>query len=174
VEDAFGQQARALLLQLDAAVRATGQLLAAAEAAFLEHPDAEIITSFPGLGTITGARVLAELGDDRDRFTDPRALKAYAGAAPVTRASGKVRLVMHRRVKNDRLAAAGYVWTFAALTKSAPARAHYDRRRAAGDRHNAALRNLFNRFLGQLHHCLQQRQKYCENRAFPAPQATAA
>ena len=174
VEDAFGQQARALLLQLDAAVRATTQLLEATEAAFLEHPDAEIITSFPGLGTITGARVLAELGDDRDRFTDPRALKAYAGAAPVTRASGKVRLVLHRRVKNDRLAAAGYVWTFAALTKSAPARAHYDRRRAAGDRHNAALRNLFNRFLGQLHHCLQQRQKYSEDKAFPAPQAAAA
>jgi transposase len=129
VEDAFGEQARALLLQLDAAVRATAQLLEATEVAFLEHPDAEIITSDPGLGTITGARVLAELGDDRDRFADPRALKAYAGAAPVTRASGKVRLVMHRRVKNDRLAAAGYVWTFAALTKSAPARAHYDRRR---------------------------------------------
>ncbi len=174
VEDAFGQQARALLLQLDAAVRATEQLLAATEAAFLEHPDAEIITSFPGLGTITGARVLAELGDDRDRFTDPRALKAYAGAAPVTRASGKVRLVLHRRVKNDRLAAAGYVWTFAALTKSAPARAHYDRRRAAGDRHNAALRNLFNRFLGQLHHCLQQRQKYSEDKAFSTLQAATA
>jgi transposase len=110
VEDAFGQQARALLLQLNAAVRATEGLLAAAEAAFLEHPDAEIIISFPGLGTVTGARVLAELGDDRDRFTNPRALKAYAGAAPVTRASGKVRLVMHRRVKNDRLAAAGYTW----------------------------------------------------------------
>lgn len=174
VEDAFGQQTSALLLQLDAAVRATTQLLEATEAAFTEHPDAEIITSFPGLGVITGARVLAELGDDRDRFTDPRALKAYAGAAPVTRASGKIQLVMHRRVKNDRLAAAGYVWTFAALTKSAPARAHYDRRRAAGDRHNAALRNLFNRFLGQLHHCLQQRQKYSESKAFPAPSAAAA
>ena len=38
---------------------------------------------------LTGARVLAEIGDDRSRFTDARALKAYAGAAPVTRASGK-------------------------------------------------------------------------------------
>jgi len=55
--------------------------------------------------------------------------------------------------------------------KSVPPRAHYDRRRAAGDRHNAALRNLFNRFLGQLHHCLQERQKYSEDKAFPTPQA---
>lgn len=168
VETAFGHQAQALLLQLDAATRATEQLLTATEAAFRSHPDAEIITSFPGLGAITGARVLAELGDDRCRFSDARALKAYAGAAPVTRASGKSHLVMHRRVKNDRLAAVGYVWTFAALTKSEPVRAHYDRRRATGDRHSAALRNLFNRFLGQLHHCLQQRQPYDEIKAFAA------
>ncbi|GAA3510982.1 transposase [Streptosporangium album] len=50
---------------------------------------AAIITSFPGLADLTGARVLAEIGDDRDRFADARALKAYAGAAPITRASGK-------------------------------------------------------------------------------------
>jgi transposase len=166
IEDAFGQQARALLTQLDAATRATEQLLRATETVFREHPDAEIITSFPGLGLITGARLLAELGDDRRRFADPRALKAYAGAAPITRSSGKSHLVMHRRVKNDRLAAVGYVWTFAALTKSEPARAHYDRRRAVGDRHSAALRNLFNRFLGQLHYCLQHHQTYDEARAF--------
>ena len=66
------------------------------------------------------------------------------------------------------------MWTFAALTKSAQARAHYDRRRAAGDRHNAALRNLFNRFLGQLHHCLQERRQYCQTKAFPVPSAAAA
>ena len=62
--------------------------------------------------------MLAEIGDDRSRFRDARALKAYAGSAPVTRASGKSRAVMHRRVKNQRLAATGYLWAFAALTAS--------------------------------------------------------
>ena len=102
----------------------------------------------PGLGALTGARVLAEIGDDRTRFADARGLKAYAGSAPVTRASGKTTAVLHRRVKNQRLASAGYVWAFAALTASPGARAHYDRRKAAGDRHVAAQRNLFNRLLG--------------------------
>jgi hypothetical protein len=106
-------------------------------------PDAEIITSLPGLGSLTGARVLAEIGDDRSRFANTRALKAYAGAAPVTRASGKSLTVLHRRVKNQRLASVGYVWAFAALTASPGARAHYDRRKTAGDRHVAAQRNLF-------------------------------
>ena len=132
------------------------------------HPDAGIITSFPGLGALTGARVLAEIGDDRSRFQDARGLKAYAGAAPVTRASGKTRSVTHRRVKNNRLAAAGYIWAFSALTASPGARAHYDRRSDAGDRHAAAQRNLFGRLLGCLHHCLTTGQHYDETTAFPA------
>jgi len=118
--------------------------------------------------------VLGELGDDRSRFADARAVKAYAGAAPVTRASGKRHQVSHRRVKNQRLAAAGYVWAFSALTASPGARAHYDRRRTAGDGHIAAQRNLFNRLLGCLHHCLQTRTPYNEHAAFPTQTATAA
>jgi hypothetical protein len=169
VEDAFGAQAVALLRQLNTAMSNADDLAAAAMAHFDKHPDAKIISSLPGLGSLTGARVLAEIGDDRSRFADARSLKAYAGAAPVTRASGKSLTVIHRRVKNQRLAAVGYVWAFAALTASPGARAHYDRRRTAGDWHAAAQGNLFNRLLGCLHHCLDTRQTYNENLAFPAP-----
>jgi transposase len=95
--------------------------------------------------------VLAETGDDRSRFADAKGLKAYAGAAPITRASGKTTAVLHRRVKNQRLAAAGYIWAFSAITASPGARNHYDRRKKDGDRHAAAQRNLFGRLLGCLH-----------------------
>ncbi|MDF2273558.1 IS110 family transposase [Streptomyces coacervatus] len=167
VEDAMGRQTLTLLRKLDAACTSADELAEAAVESFEQHPDAEIITSFPGLGFLSGARVLAEIGDDRSRFADARALKAYAGAAPVTRASGKSRSVRVRRVKNQRLAAVGYVWAFASLTASPGARAHYDRRRADGDRHIAAQRNLFNRMLGCLHHCLTKRTPYNESIAFP-------
>jgi transposase len=109
VEDAFGIQALALLRQLDTACANVDELAAATVAKFENHPDAAIITSLPGLGLLTGARLLAEIGDDRARFTDAKSLKPYAGAAPVTRASGKSLIVSHRRIKNQRLAAAGYV-----------------------------------------------------------------
>jgi transposase len=168
VEDAMGRQALALLRQLDAACASADDLEHAAIESFNQHPDAGIITSFPGLGPLTGARVLAETGDDRSRFSDAKGLKAYAGAAPITRASGKTRSVTHRRVKNNRLAAVGYTWAFAALTASPGARAHYDRRRDTGDRHAAAQRNLFSRLLGCLHHCLATGQHYDEATAFPA------
>ena len=73
--------------------------------------------------------MLAEIGDDRSRFQDAKGLKAYVGAAPITRASGRTRSVTHRRIKNNRLNAAGYLWAFSALTASPGARAHYDRRK---------------------------------------------
>jgi transposase len=74
--------------------------------------------------------VLGEIGDDRARFRDARGLKAYAGSAPITVASGKSLVVHHRKVKNQRLAAAGYVWIFGALP-CPQVKQHYDRRRAA-------------------------------------------
>ena len=172
-EQATGRQALALLRQLDAACTSADDLERAPIECFNQHPDAGIITSFPGLGPLTGARVLAEIGDDRSRSQDAKGLKAYAGAAPITRASGKTTAVLHRRIKNQRLAATGYVWAFAALTASPGARAHYDRRKADGDRHTAAQRNLFGRLLGCLHHCLATRQAYDEKTAFPAPTPTA-
>jgi transposase len=174
VEEAMGRRALALLGQLDAACQAADDLADAAEATFDEHPDAPIITSFPGLGRLAGARVLSEIGDDRTRFADARALKAYAGSAPITRASGKTQAVHARRVKNQRLAAAGYVWAFSALRHSPGAKAHYDKRRATGDGHAAAQRNLFNRMLGMLHHCLTTGKHYNQAIAFPASHAAAA
>lgn len=110
--------------------------------------------------------MLAEIGDDRRRFTDARALKSYAGSAPITRASGKKRYVGRRFVKNDRLVHAGHLWAFASLTASSGANAHYRRRREHGDWHAAAQRNLFNRMLGQLYHCLQNHVPFNEQRAF--------
>ena len=168
VEQAMGQRTLALPGQLNAACTAAGDLEQAAVESFNQHPDAGIITSFPGLGALTGARVLAETGDDRSRFQDAKGLKAYAGAAPITRASGKTRSVTRRHVKNNRLNAAGYTWAFSAISASPGARTRYDRRRDAGDRHAGALRNLFGRLLSGLHHCLATGQHYDEATAFPA------
>jgi transposase len=141
---------------------------------FQTHPDYAVITSFPGLADSTGARVLAEIGDDRDRFTDARALKAYAGSAPITRASGRSISVTHRHIKNNRLANVGWMWAFSAASNCEPARQHYRQRREHGDRHAAATRHLFNKLLGQLHHCLQHGQSFAETKAFPAPLRDAA
>ncbi|MFD9139161.1 IS110 family transposase [Streptomyces bottropensis] len=174
VEDALGKQMLALLVQLEAACTAADDLAAAVEEEFPRHPDAEVLLSFPGLGIQLAARILAEIGDDPTRFADARGLKAYAGASPITRASGKKSSITRRWVKNDRLNHAGYLWAFASLRPSAGANAHYRRRRETGDWHAAAQRNLFNRMLGQLYHCLQHHELFDEQTAFPTELTAAA
>ncbi|MFN2504999.1 MAG: IS110 family transposase [Acidimicrobiales bacterium] len=138
------------------------------------HPDAKIIHSLPGLGTILGARVLAEFGDDPNRYCDAKSRKNYAGTSPITKASGKHRVVLARYARNRRLADACYLWAFASLTASPGARAFYDQRRAAGDTHHRALRALANRLVGVLHGCLRHRALYDEDTAWAHRVAEAA
>lgn len=164
----------AVLVQLEAACTAADDLAEAVGEASPQHPDAEVVLSFPGLGIQLGARVLAEIGDDKARFTDTRGLKAYAGASPITRASGKKSSFTRRWVKNDRLNHTGYLWAFSSITASPGAKAHYQRRRDAGDWHAAAQRHPFNCMLGRLYYCLQHRWLFDEQTAFPTELAAAA
>lgn len=167
IEAAMGEQAVGLLRFLSTALSNLTRLDEALAAAFYAHPDAQIITSMPGLGTVLGARMLGEVGHDRERFTDARGLKAFAGTAPVTRASGTKSVVSARIVRNKRLGQVGYLLALSLLTTSPGARAHYDRRRERGDKYSAAARNLANRYLGILYHCLHTGQTYDESTAFP-------
>jgi len=144
---------------------------------FHRHPDAEIILSQPGLGPILGARVLAEFGDDPARYADAKARKNYAGTSPITRASGKKKVVLARFVHQDRLIDALMTQAFSALRASPGARAYYDKQRARGLGHNPALRQLANRLVGILHGCLKTRTLYDEATAWPSQnqdQQTAA
>jgi transposase len=106
---------------------------------FEQHPDAKIIRSLPGLGMILGARALAEFGDDPNRFDDAKSRKNYASTSPITRASGKHRVVLARYARNRRLATVCYLWAFAAISASPGARTFYDKRRATGDTHRSLL-----------------------------------
>jgi transposase len=134
---------------------------------FGQHPDAEIIMSQPGMGPLLGARVLAEFGDSPKRYADAKARKNYAGTSPITRASGKKKVVVARFVHNDRLIDALMLQAQSALRASPGARAYYDKQRARGLNHNAALRQLSNRLVGILHGCLKTRTNYNESTAWP-------
>ncbi|GAB2965035.1 IS110 family transposase [Streptomyces pseudoechinosporeus] len=145
------------------------------KAHFLKHPDAEIYLSMPGIAHITGARVLAEFGDDPTRYVSAKARKNYAGTSPITRASGKSHTVQARYVRNNRLADALQTQAFSALRASPGARRYYDKQRAREAGYNPALRQVGNRLVGILHGCLKTRTVYDEATAWshhahtPAP-----
>jgi transposase len=141
---------------------------------FGRHRDAEIYLSQPGLGTVLSARVLAEFGDDPDRFADAKSRKNYAGTSPITRASGRRRIVLARYARNRRLADALHQWAFCSLKGSPGARGYYRALRSRGIGHQAALRQLSNRLVGILHGCLKTGTVYNEHTAWSHHTQTAA
>jgi transposase len=159
---AVGSQV-AILVTLNAQIEAMEEQL---ETHFGQHPDAEIYLSQPGLGNILGARVLAEFGDDPSRYHDARSRKNYAGTSPITRQSGKTKLVAARHVHNDRLLDAVGRQAFAALSASPGARVYYQQLRDRRVGHQAALRQLGNRLVGILHGCLKTHTRYDEATAW--------
>jgi transposase len=162
VASAMGASVAATVAVIAEMSAQTARLAAELEAGFEQHPDAAVVRSLPGLGTILGARVLGEFGDEPNRYATAKCRKNYAGTSPITRASGTKRVVLARHVRNQRLADAVYLWAFAALTASPGARRFYDARRAAGDTHHQGLRVLGNRLVGILHGCLAHHTAYDE------------
>ena len=158
------QATAAVLITLNEQIR---RLESHVEAHFLQHPDVDIYLSQPGTGTINGARMLAEFGDAPGRYASAKARKNYAGSSPITRASGRSKVVLARFIRNNRLTDALQSQALSALTGSPGARAYYDKLRARGLGHNAALRQLSNRLVGILHGCLKTRTRYDETTAWP-------
>src|SRR5487761_1929194 len=169
ISGACGKSVTALVGVLKELSRQIASLEEELSAHFEQHPDSKIVRSLPGLGTILGARVLGEFGDDPDRYANAKSRKNYAGTSPITRASGTKRVVLARYARNQRLADAIYQWAFASLTASPGARAFYDAHRAAGDTHHAALRSLGNRLVGIYHGCLIHDTLYDEHIAWEHP-----
>jgi hypothetical protein len=166
VVPAYAASASALIVVLSAMAEQTEVLARQVEQGFGQHPDAEIYLSQPGLGVILGARVLAEFGDDPDRYADAKSRKNYSGMSPITKASGTKRVVLARYARNRRLGDALFLQAFSALRASPGARAFYDRQRAHGATHYQALRALANRLVGIMHGCLRHQTLYDEHLAW--------
>ena len=158
--EAKGELVRAFVAVLEPLVTQLHQLSAALEHAVTQHADGPIIMSFPRAGRVNAAQILAELGDDRDRFAHPDQLAAEAGVAPVTYESGKHRGVGYRWACNKRLRRA--LTCFADNSRHAsPWAAHvYRHARERGCDHPHAIRILARAWLRVLWRCWQDRKPY--------------
>jgi transposase len=111
-----------------------------------EHRDAEVLLSLPGVGRFVAATMLSEASQaiaDRDYH----ALRSYAGAAPVTRQSGKKTVVLMRHGCNERLRNALYHWARVSTICDPGSRSHYAQLRARGHSHGRSLRGVADRWL---------------------------
>jgi transposase len=111
-----------------------------------EHHDVTILLSLPGVGVRIGATMLAEAAPPL-HARDYHAIRLLAGLAPVTKASGKRRVVLMRYACNTRLRTACYHWARIAVQTDVSARRHYTILRQAGHPHARALRGVADRLL---------------------------
>ena len=158
--EAKGECVRALVAVLKPLVGQVQVMTAAVEHAVTAHPDGLVVTSLFRTGRVCAAQILAELGDDRARFTSAEHLAAEAGVAPITRESGKHRAVGFRWACNKRLRAALTCLADASRHTSPWAAALYQRAKARGCDHPHAMRIVARAWCRVLWACWQKRVAY--------------
>jgi len=174
LENAYGITTKATVAVIVSMNAVIAELESALSEHFDQHPDAKIIHSLPGMGMKLGARVLGEFGDDPNRYRDAKSRKNYAGTSPVTKTSGRSRVVHARHSRNKRLADALDQWAFCSTNWSPGANAYCDELKSRGKHHRKATRQLANKWVGILHACLENGTLYDEEIAWPTAEEIAA
>jgi len=161
---AKAQLVEVLIEQLRAAIKAVKIYNHKVESFFASSPAAQFAKTLPGgkSGTLVAA-IWAELGDAQGRWESSRHLQAEAGAVPVTKASGKSRVVHFRFACNKHLRHSMYWFSFVSLNHSEWAKLYYRRQRDKGHSHHQALRALGAKWLKIIFVMWRDHKPYDEN-----------
>lgn len=127
------------------------------------HPDRVIMESFPGAGPALEPRLIAAVGSQRERFSSAQALACFTGIAPVTQASGKSLWIHWRWACPKFIRQTFHEWAGCSIRTCDWARSYYDRQRAHGKTHHAAIRALAFKWIRIFFRCWQDRKPYSES-----------
>lgn len=127
-----------------------------------KHPDKDIFDSFPGSGEALGPRLVAAWGTDRDRYDSADSMQKYSGTAPVTRASGKSKVIVRRLACPKFLLQTFHEFANCSRNSSIWAQAYYEMLREHGKSHHTAIRSLAFKWIRIMFRCWQNRTKYDE------------
>jgi len=161
---AKAQLLEVLIEQLRASIKAVKIYNHKVESFFASSPDAPLAQTLPGgkSGTLVAA-IWAELGDAQGRWQSSRHLQAEAGAVPVTKASGKSRVVEFRFACNKHLRYTMYWFSFGSLRHCEWAKLYYREQKAKGHTHSEALRALGAKWLKIIFVMWRDHKPYDEN-----------
>lgn len=127
-----------------------------------KHPDKDIFDNFPGSGDSLGPRLLSAWGTDRDRYDSADSMQKYSGTAPVTKASGKSKIVVRRIACPKFLLQTFHEFANCSLRSSIWAQAYYEMLREHGKTHHTAIRSLAFKWIRIMYRCWKDRTKYDE------------
>lgn len=155
---------RMLVAQLEALAPNIARFDDEIAARFAAHPDAALFESLPGSGAALAPRLLAVFGADRTRFPSASDVQQLAGIAPVTKQSGRTRLVHWRWSVPTFVRQTFHEFAQQSVRWSPWARAYYAQQRARGQTKHAAFRALAFKWIRIIWRCWQDRTRYDEAR----------
>jgi transposase len=126
------------------------------------HPAAHVFRSLPGAGDALAPRLLAAMGSDLTRYDNASQIQSYSGIAPVTKQSGRTRIVQRRRACPHFIKQSFHEFADHARLYSDWSRAYYQLQRARGKRHHAAVRALAYKWIRIIYHLWRTGKTYDE------------
>jgi transposase len=157
--DAIRIKMRCLLEQIDLLELQRAQLDDELAALMAQIP--QYITSIPGVGPVTGAAILAEIGDV-NRFERVEQLVAYAGIDPSVYQTGQFQATQAHMSKRGSPYLRHALWLAAgmAIQHDDELRAYYQARRAAGKPHGTVLGAICRKLLARIYIILKEQRPY--------------
>ena len=160
-EKAVQLQIKKLKSLLEVLKECDKELVEAVKAYSLE--DFEILKSIPGIGDITAAQFIAEIGDI-NRFKSVRQLTAYAGTDPGISQSGNS-LVQKKISKrgNASVRRVGFLMATHLIKENSVFKEYYNKKIAENMNKKKAIIAVFNKFLRCVFVMLKNREKFLFN-----------
>jgi transposase len=168
ITQAYAQEAVTLAQIMTRLVQSKTRLLNDLQKKYLQHPDYAVYHSLPAAGGYLEPALLAKLGDDRQRFPTPETVQAVAGTCPVTKQSGKSRIVTFRYACDHEFRQIVQQWARLSIQASPWAAGYYQMVRPHCSSENEAYRKLANRWLEVLWKLWQDKVPYDEQRHLSA------
>lgn len=154
---------QALVQQVRDLQRAIAEFDEELRAATAVHPDQPLFGSLPGAGEALTPRLIAAMGSDRQRYQSALQVQCYSGIAPITRRSGQSRHVVKRQACPKFLRQTFHEFADHARKWSRWSGAFYRMKRAAGMKHQAAIRALAFKWIRIIFRMWQTRIPYSES-----------
>jgi transposase len=170
--EAMGFRVAAIGSQLKPLLEAIAKLERAIDKAFAEHPDAGLLEHVPGAGQALAPRLLAAFGSDRERYANADEVATISGIAPITRQSGKTKVVLRRRACPRFLKQTFHEFADAARKWCPWSKAYYQLQRSHSMGHHAALRKLAKCWIRILYQVWKTRTPYDPERHLQRLQTT--
>ena len=129
---------------------------------FNHHSETALFTKLPGAGKALAPRLLSFFGTDRSRYSSANSAQSLCGIAPVTKSSGRSKVVYLRRACPKFARQTFHEFARLSVAKSQWAKNYVDYHLGQGKSYHTTIRALAFKWIRILYRCWQSRTPYNE------------